>query len=200
MIKRDIILFGKPGSGKGTLSKTVVKGDTGIIHMSTGDIFREHMKNKTELGLEIIEVMESGELVNDELTCAIVEDFMENLPENKYVIFDGFPRTEQQLNWLLIYCVENDRPIPFFVELDVDDEELIKRIKNRAIDQDRKEDQDERVIKNRLAVYNRQTSIVKDIMNEYVDITKIIKLNGMLSSKKVYISFIKNIESSGLDI
>lgn len=194
MIKRDIILFGKPGSGKGTLAKNMINGDTGFVHMSTGDIFRQNMKDKTELGLEIIDVMEAGDLVNDELTCAIVEDWFEKLPENKFAILDGFPRTDTQLFWLIQYCLDNDRNIPYLVELLLPNEIIIERLQNRAIEQERKEDQDINVIKQRLQVYEDQTAIVKSIMIDYADVTKVIGVDSAMPPKKVYNSTIKALE------
>lgn len=194
MITRDIILFGKPGSGKGTLGKNIIKADTGFLHMSTGDIFRDNMKRETELGLEIIEVMDTGELVNDELTCAIVEDWLEQIDENKYVIYDGFPRTEHQLHWLLVYYHENNRKLPFFVEIDISDEIVIERITQRAIEQDRPEDQKPYIIKQRLNVYDSQTNIIKELIHEYLPPEQIIKLDGTLPMKKVHNSMLQTIE------
>lgn len=188
MVKKDIIIFGKPGSGKGTLSKDVINGDTAVVHLSTGDVFRQHMKNNTALGIEIKDVMDSGELVNDELTIAIAEDFI-IANKHKFIIFDGFPRNENQLIWLINWYLEEERPFPYFVGLDISDDICIERLSSRSISQGRPEDADVKIIKNRLNIYENETGVVKDLILDYIDIDDVHILNAGADSKAVYREF-----------
>lgn len=163
MNKSDIVLFGAPASGKGSLAKLLVKNDTDFVHLSTGEKFREHIGNKTELGLEIIDVMNSGELVNDELTIAVVEDFIESY-KNKRIIFDGFPRSSEQLIWLMNYIYDTDRQQLAAISLTTDDSILFERIAKRRKSEDREEDNDT-VFKKRLVDYKKyQQPLVEDFM------------------------------------
>lgn len=196
MIKTDILLFGKPGSGKGTLAKDLISSDTSLVHLSTGEIFRAQVKQKTALGIEISETLASGELINDELTIAVVEDFLHNVKNDKYILFDGFPRNESQMLWLLNRCVELEKELPVFVDLQSSDDTCIERIYNRAILENREEDKDLKIIQKRLNDFSKITNNLKDDYAEYSD--SIIELNAEVHRHSVLLEFYKKYDN--LDI
>lgn len=162
---KNIILIGKPGSGKGTMSKLLLEHDKSYVHLSTGDVFRNHIKNQTDLGLEILDVMNSGELVNDELTIAVVEDFIDK-NKNKNIIFDGFPRNVNQAEWLIKELQESEfELLNIFVEEDL----AIQRIQSRSVIENRTEDSDISIIKKRLSDYVEITSPILHWYHEFID-------------------------------
>jgi len=193
MIKNDIILFGKPGAGKGTLAKLITKGDTAVYHLSTGDLFRQNMTAKSKLGIEIDAVMKSGELVDDELTIAVVEDWLINSNKHEFIIFDGFPRTERQLDWLLQFYVDLDMTFPIMFELEVEDTTAMSRISKRAMNEQRPEDMTEKSKSNRIRAYEKQTADIKDKFMETVDSPCYTLQVDNLEPQKVYREFMKTI-------
>ena len=158
-----IVLFGPPGVGKGTQAKLLEK-EFNIPHISTGQIFRDHIKNRTELGLQIIDIMNSGNFVSDELTCKIVDT---NISKSINYILDGFPRTEYQGEWFK----ERYNANHYFL-LDATTQTCRDRIKKRGKIENRPEDLDDKVIEERFNIYRNTT--LPCIYN-FKDIIHIIK-------------------------
>jgi adenylate kinase len=158
---KNIILFGPPGAGKGTQSELLINR-FGLVHLSTGDIFRKNIKGETELGTLAKSYMDKGELVPDDVTIRMLESEVEKHPEAKGFIFDGFPRTEAQADALDAFLERKDTTIFKMVSLEVKEDELVFRLLERGKDSGRPDDANEEVIRNRIAVYERETSIVAD--------------------------------------
>lgn len=152
----NLILFGPPGSGKGTQSIKIAE-KYNLAHLSTGDIFRHEIKNKTELGLRVQGIIEKGELVPDELLVELLENAMRKFHGNDGIIFDGFPRTCQQAKDLDLLLNKSADCVSLVLALEVNEEEVIQRLLKRAREQGRKDDSEE-VIRNRMKVYHKQTS------------------------------------------
>lgn len=152
----NIVLFGPPGSGKGTQAiKLSEKYD--ILHISTGDIFRAAIKNQTELGLKAKAYSEKGNLVPDKITIGLMNEVIEKNKNVKGIIFDGYPRSVLQAESLDEVLTKNNISVSKMILLDVSEEELISRLVNRGKDSERKDDQDANIIKNRISVYNKTT-------------------------------------------
>lgn len=158
---KNIILFGPPGAGKGTQSATLITR-FGLVHLSTGDIFRSNIKGETELGTLAKSYMDKGELVPDQVTINMLEAEVEKHPEAKGFIFDGFPRTEAQAEALDAFLKSKESTIFKMLALEVPEDELVHRLLERGKDSGRADDANEQVIRNRIAVYERETSIVAD--------------------------------------
>ena len=152
----NLILFGPPGSGKGTQSIKIAEKYK-LAHISTGDIFRHEIKNETELGLRVKGIIEKGELVPDELLVALLENAMEKYKDVDGFIFDGFPRTCQQAKDLDVLMANSGDSVSLVLALEVNEEEVVQRLLKRAQEQGRKDDCEE-VIRNRMEVYHKQTS------------------------------------------
>lgn len=179
-----IVLFGPPGAGKGTQA-SLLSEKYGAAHISTGDILREAVANKTEVGLRAKGFMDKGELVPDEVVIAIVKDKLASIGDQGFIL-DGFPRTIAQAQALDIALVEIEKPLDAVVNLQVDEDELVRRLSGRRVCPScgepyhidskppkvegvcdkcgaalihRADDQPE-AIRNRLRVYNEQTSPV----------------------------------------
>jgi adenylate kinase len=153
---KNIIIFGAPGSGKGTYSKEIVaKYDMG--HISTGDVLRGEIKNGTELGNIAKRYIDNGQLIPDALMIDILAKTYDSMSSANGVIFDGFPRTIEQAEALKRMLSERGHDMGMMIELVVDEETLMARLLNRAIEQGRADDNEE-TIKKRFEVYNKQTS------------------------------------------
>ena len=157
----NLILFGPPGSGKGTQASKLVE-KYNLLHISTGDLFRYNMKNDTPLGLEAKSYIDKGELVPDEVTINMLKAKVNENPDAEGFIFDGFPRTIAQAEALDEFLTEKNSSVSGLLSLDVPDEELIKRLLERGKDSGRADDQDESIIANRIEVYNKETAPVFD--------------------------------------
>jgi len=151
----NFIIFGPPGSGKGTQSAKIAE-KYNLAHISTGDIFRKNIKEKTELGLKVKSIIDSGELVPDELLIDILKDAINSYSGVRGFIFDGFPRTIRQADEFEELLKSKNQKVSLVLSLKVDDEEIITRLMKRAEEQGRLDDTRE-VIENRLKVYHRQT-------------------------------------------
>jgi len=157
----NIVLFGKPGSGKGTQA-IFIKSLYNLIHISTGDVFRYNISNNTDLGKMAKLYMDKGDLVPDHLTIKMLENEVnKNLNSNGF-IFDGFPRTKNQAQILDKFLKNKNLVISMTIALEVDDEVLIKRLIERGKESGRVDDQDKAKIQNRFVEYNNKTSVLID--------------------------------------
>lgn len=171
----NLVLFGPPGAGKGTQAERLV-ARYGLVHLSTGDVFRYNMKNDTPLGKLAKQYIDKGELVPDAVTIDMLKAEVEKVEHPKGFIFDGFPRTTPQAEALTTFLKTKNWQVHKMVALHVEAEELVKRLLLRAKDSGRKDDADEGIIRNRIQVYNDQTAQVADF---YKAQDKFFKVNGL---------------------
>lgn len=157
----NFILFGPPGSGKGTYSKKIVE-DLGLIHISTGDLLRSEIEKKTDLGMQAKSKMEKGEFVPDETVISMIEGILCENDSAKGFVFDGFPRTVAQAQAFDTMLHKYNQSIRQVIAFEVEEEELISRIMARGKESGRADDQNYDVIKNRIAVYHSKTEPVKE--------------------------------------
>lgn len=157
----NIVLFGPPGAGKGTQSTKLID-KYGLVHLSTGDIFRANIKGGTELGNLAKSYIDKGQLVPDEVTIGMLASEVNKNPDAKGFIFDGFPRTQAQATALDKLLEEKNTSITLMLALEVEEEELRKRLLLRGKDSGRADDQNPEVIQKRIDVYNGETMPVKD--------------------------------------
>lgn len=153
----NIVLFGKPGAGKGTQA-AFLKDHYKLIHISTGDLFRNNIKHKTALGMLAQSFMEKGDLVPDQVTIDMLEAEVDKNPLASGFIFDGFPRTTEQANALDSFLVTKKMEISATIALDASDDILVERLINRGKTSGRPDDQDEVKIRNRFEEYNAKTA------------------------------------------
>jgi adenylate kinase len=166
MIMQHLILFGPPGSGKGTQAAKLLE-KYNLIHISTGDLFRYEMKHNTELGTLAKSYMSQGKLVPDAVTIGMLKNKVEKHPDANGFIYDGFPRTVAQAEALDAYLAESEQKISGLVAMQVDDEEIVKRIMLRGATSGRADDNDESIIRNRIEVYNAETYPVFEHYKEF---------------------------------
>lgn len=177
----NIIIFGPPGSGKGTQSAKLAER-YGLTHISTGDIFRAEIKAQSELGLRVRSIIEKGELVSDELLVDLLRSAMQKHPDTEGFLFDGYPRTIQQAHDLEELLGEMHAGVDIVLALEVHDDELMQRLLKRAEIEGRKDDTAE-VIANRLRVYHEQTS---PLMDHYEAQGKMHRVNGLGSIDEIF--------------
>jgi len=178
----NIILFGPPGSGKGTQADNLV-AKYELLHISTGDLFRYEIGNSTELGVLAKSYMDKGELVPDDVTIGMLKNKVNANPDVKGYIFDGFPRNAYQSEALDTFLAEKNQTVNVLLQLDVDDEEIVKRILNRGKTSGRSDDNDESIIRNRIAVFNDETAPVYD---HYDKLGKSTRINGIGSLEEIF--------------
>ena len=157
----NIVLFGKPGAGKGTQAD-FLKIKYNLYHISTGDLFRFNISNKTSLGNLAKTYMDNGDLVPDEVTIEMLKECVESNFKSEGFIFDGFPRTISQAKVLDKFLGEKSVSISAMISLEVDEEILIKRLIDRGKISGRTDDMNESKIRNRFREYNMKTSILRD--------------------------------------
>lgn len=157
----NLILFGPPGSGKGTQSDRLVE-KYGLIHLSTGNLLREEIANKTPLGIEAKKFIDHGQLVPDEVVIGMVDSFFDKHKDAAGFLFDGFPRTVAQAQALDKLLALKKTDIAVVLALDVTEQELVSRLLNRGKTSGRSDDTDESVIRKRFTVYTNETSPVAD--------------------------------------
>lgn len=157
----NLILFGPPGAGKGTQSAKLIEKYS-LTHISTGDLFRKHLKEGTPLGKLAQDYMTKGNLVPDQVVIDMVDDKLRSSGDIKGVIFDGFPRTTPQAEALDKLLDTKKAPIKVLIELVVSEVELKKRLAERAVKENRPDDAKPEVIENRISVYKAETVSVAD--------------------------------------
>ena len=161
----NIVIFGKPGSGKGTQAN-FLKEKYSLYHISTGDLFRKNISNKTKLGIEAKSYLDNGDLVPDSVTIKMLENEVLQNKKVKGYIFDGFPRTLAQAKSLDTFLNSINLKINATIALDVDENELITRLLDRGKTNNRSDDQDLEKIQNRFNEYNNKTSILIDFYDK----------------------------------
>ena len=152
----NIVIFGAPGSGKGTQSARIVE-KYGLNHISTGDVLRAEIKNGTELGKTAKGYIDQGQLIPDALMIDILASVFDSFKDSKGVIFDGFPRTIAQADALKVMLAERGQEVSIMLDLEVPEDELMTRLIKRGQESGRADDNEE-TIKKRLTVYNSQTA------------------------------------------
>ena len=170
----NIVIFGAPGSGKGTQSERIVE-KYGINHISTGDVLRAEIKNGTELGKTARGYIDQGQLIPDELMIDILASVFDSFKDSKGVIFDGFPRTIAQAEALKKMLAERGQDVSVMLDLEVPEDELMVRLIKRGKDSGRADDNEE-TIKKRLHVYHSQTS---PLIDWYKNEKKYQHINGL---------------------
>ncbi|MCC8112732.1 MAG: adenylate kinase [Bacteroidales bacterium] len=179
----NIVIFGGPGSGKGTQSAKIAK-KYGLFHISTGDVLRDHIARKTDIGKLAHSYISQGMLIPDKLMIKILEDLMRSRVDDTKngVIFDGFPRTLAQAQELDVLLTTLDTRIEAVIGLEVPDDELTKRLLLRGQESGRSDDNAE-AIRTRLAVYHKQT---KPLMEYYKETGRYHSINGVASIDEIF--------------
>jgi len=171
----NIVLFGPPGAGKGTQSENLIR-KYGLVHLSTGDIFRANIKGQTELGILAKSFMDKGELVPDHVTISMLEQEVHKHSNPEGFIFDGFPRTSAQANALDAFLAKKHTTVHAMLALEVSEEELRERLLNRAKTSGRADDANVEVIQKRIDVYNRETA---PVASYYKNQNKYHRIDGL---------------------
>lgn len=177
----NVVIFGAPGSGKGTQSELIIK-EYGLAHISTGDVLRAEMKNDTELGKIAKDFIEKGQLVPDELIVNMLAKVLDSKKDSKGVIFDGFPRTIPQAKALKEMLNERGTDVSVMLNLQVDEDELISRLLERGKVSGRSDDNLE-TIKSRLNVYHTQTAPLAEY---YIGEGKHVAIKGMGTIEDIF--------------
>lgn len=185
----NIVLFGPPGAGKGTQSENLINR-YGLVHLSTGDILRSEIARGTDLGRKAKEIMDRGELVSDDIVIGMIESKLDENPHAKGYIFDGFPRTTAQAVALDDLLQKKGTGIAGMLALEVDDEELLKRLLLRGKDSGRADDQNEDIIRRRIQEYNTKTLPLKNYYNEQ---GKFHSINGIGSIDDIFKALVDRI-------
>lgn len=170
----NLILFGPPGSGKGTQSERLI-AKYGLKHLSTGDLLRSEIAAQTPLGLEAKSLMDKGQLVPDAVVIGMISSAVDAHPEVQGFLFDGFPRTVAQAEALDKLLQLKNAEINIVLSLQVGEEELTKRLLNRGLTSGRSDDTNEEVIRARIVEYRNKTSVVADY---YRNFDKVEDING----------------------
>jgi len=166
----NLILFGPPGSGKGTQSERLIS-KYGLKHLSTGDLLRSEISGQTALGLAAKSFMDKGQLVPDEVVIEMISSALDNNPRANGFLFDGFPRTNTQAEALDKLLTQKGTSIALVLALQVSDKELVKRLLNRGLTSGRSDDTNEEIITARIAEYEKKTAAVADHYKKYDKVT-----------------------------
>ena len=188
----NLILFGPPGAGKGTQSAKLIEKYS-LTHISTGDLFRKHLKEGTPLGKLAQDYMSKGNLVPDQVVIDMVDDKIQSSGNIQGIIFDGFPRTIPQAEALDRLLNSKNAPITAFVELMVPEDELRKRLASRAAKENRPDDAKPEVIENRIKVYNTETAIVADYYKKHKKYSSVI---GVGEEEQIFKNICREVDKS----
>jgi adenylate kinase len=186
----NLILFGPPGSGKGTQSEKLM-ARYGLKHLSTGDLLRSEIAQQTVLGLEAKKIMDKGHLVPDEVVIGMISSALDNNPEAKGFLYDGFPRTDKQAEALDKLLSDKSTSISVMLALKVSEEELVKRLVKRGETSGRSDDSNEGVIRARIAEYNSKTAAVADY---YQGFNKVALVKGEGTVEEIFQGLCKEID------
>ena len=178
----NIVLFGPPGAGKGTQSEKLI-AKYGLVHLSTGDILRSEIARGTALGMEAKQIMDRGDLVSDDIVIGMIESKLDANPNANGFIFDGFPRTQAQAVALDDLLQKKGTAISAMLALEVDNEELVKRLLLRGKESGRPDDANEDIIRNRVNEYNNKTLPLKKYYSEQA---KFHSINGIGSIESIF--------------
>ena len=186
----NLILFGPPGSGKGTQSERLIS-QFGLKHLSTGDLLRSELSRQTPLGVEAKSFMDKGMLVPDEVVIGMISSALDSNPNTNGFLFDGFPRTEAQAEALDKLLKLKQTEISLVLSLMVSEEELVKRLLGRGKTSGRSDDVDENIIRARIAEYHKKTSAVADYYKKF---DKVIDIKGEGTVDEIFDSLSSEIE------
>lgn len=186
----NIILFGPPGSGKGTQSEKLIAA-YGLKHLSTGDILRSEIAKQTPLGIEAKSIMDRGQLVPDAVVVGMISSALDANPQAKGFLFDGFPRTKAQSEALDELLEGKNTAIGVVLALDVSEEELVHRLLNRGLTSGRSDDTNETVIRARIKEYQDKTMVVSD---HYSQANKVVHVKGEGSVDEIFASLCSEID------
>lgn len=186
----NIILFGPPGSGKGTQSEKLIAA-YGLKHLSTGDLLRSEIARQTPLGLEAKSIMDRGQLVPDEVVVGMISSALEANPQAKGFLFDGFPRTVAQSEALDKLLNLKNTSIGVVLALQVTEEELVQRLLNRGLTSGRCDDTNESVIRARIKEYQDKTSVVADYYSQF---DKVVNVKGEGSVEEIFAALCSEID------
>ena len=187
----NVILFGPPGSGKGTQSEKLIDR-YGLVHLSTGNLLREQISNQTRLGLEAKKFMDSGQLVPDSVVIGMIRSAINENPDAGGFLFDGFPRTVAQSQALDELLAENHSEINAVLALEVSEDELISRLLNRGKTSGRSDDVNEQVIRARITEYDNKTAAVAEYYDQF---GKVVKVKGEGDVETIFDALCNEIEA-----
>ena len=187
----NLILFGPPGSGKGTQSEKLVTKYK-LKHLSTGDLLRSEIHDKTPLGMEAKKLMDKGQLVPDEVVIGMISSALDANLKAPGFLFDGFPRTSAQAESLDKLLDLKQAPIAIMLALEVSEEELVQRLLKRGETSGRSDDTNEAVIKARIIEYHKKTAPVAD---HYKKQNKVVMVNGEGTVDEIFSNLCKEIDS-----
>ncbi|HQW92669.1 MAG TPA: adenylate kinase [Ferruginibacter sp.] len=186
----NLILFGPPGSGKGTQSEKLI-AKYGLKHLSTGDLLRNEISRQTPLGKEAQSFMDKGRLVPDEVVIGMISSALDENPAAKGFLFDGFPRTAAQAEALDKLLELKEAPIAAMLALEVSEEELIKRLLKRGQTSGRSDDNNENVIRARILEYRNKTEMVADYYKQF---EKVVIVKGEGTVDEIFNRLCKEID------
>ena len=187
----NLILFGPPGSGKGTQSEKLIER-YGLKHLSTGDLLRTEISRQTLLGMEARKFMDKGQLVPDEVVIGMISSALDNNPQAKGFLFDGFPRTSEQAKALDSLLEMKNTSIGVMLAMEVSGEELVKRLVKRGETSGRSDDNNEQVIRARITEYHNKTAAVADY---YKNFGKVVYVKGEGGIDEIFEELCREIDS-----
>ncbi len=187
----NLILFGPPGSGKGTQSEKIIEKYR-LVHLSTGDLLRSQIAKQTALGLEAKKLMSKGQLVPDEVVVGMISSSVDHNMTAAGFLFDGFPRTESQAQSLDALMMQKNETINLFIGLDVSEKEITDRLMKRGATSNRPDDSDPAIIAKRISVYKNETESVAE---HYKKFDKVVMIAGEGSIEAIFERICKEIDS-----